>query len=531
MQEHMLKGVAPSLAEGWRLRSVSPARGFSGANGMRFDPAGRLHVASAFGSEIARVDLDSGAKTIVSPPGDEIVSPDDLAFDSAGRLFATECMDARVSVIDDGRVSVVADGLPGANGIGILEDRIFVDQFLLKGRLLEVYCDERPPRLIAEGLSGPNGLCVAPDRMIYFVQVFNGEIMRVSIDGGPVERFVDGLAAPTNVRVGPDGCIYCSENGSGKVTKVDIRTRERSTVVESRPGIDSLEVHPSGRVFISYYTDGAVLGGTGNRLDSLVDAGLLAPYGLALLGGELHIADGLQMSKLTGDGSAQRLSVFTDEGVPGFARGLAGGTEGSLYMSTSAGAVARYNPVEVTSEILVDGRAELMDVAVVGADVLVAEAGSGEVLRVGTRTGRTMVAAEGFDRPVGVAAAPNGGFVVTDEARGEAVAVAADGSRRVLLHDLNAPHGVAVNGNDVFIVEAGAKRLRTVSWLGVDGGVIAAELPVGAPGGGVRETQNGLPDMIPGPMPPFAGIAVSGDGRLYVSGDEIGSVLVIESAR
>jgi hypothetical protein len=60
--------------------------------------------------------------------------------------------------------------------------------------------------------------------------------------------------------------------------------------------------------------------------------------------------------------------------------------------------------------------------------------------------------------------------------------------------------------------------------------VIAEGLPVGTSGGGVRETLNGLPDVIPGPISPFAGVDSDAEGRLYVAGDAAGVVVVLERA-
>jgi hypothetical protein len=89
---------------------------------------------------------------------------------------------------------------------------------------------------------------------------------------------------------------------------------------------------------------------------------------------------------------------------------------------------------------------------------------------------------------------------------------------------------VATIGADVYVVEAAAKRIRWISAGGADQGPIACALPVGAAGGGIRPTQGGLPDMIPGPMPPFAGLAIGRDGALLLSGDQTGCVVVLEAA-
>jgi hypothetical protein len=38
----------------------------------------------------------------------------------------------------------------------------------------------------------------------------------------------------------------------------------------------------------------------------------------------------------------------------------------------------------------------------------------------------------------------------------------------------------------------------------------------------------GVPDLIPGPLSPFAGLTVGRDGTIYVAGDGEGSVLALK---
>ena len=107
-------------APGWQLSRWLPASGLFGANGMQFGPDGRLYVAQAFGSQITAINVTSGDLDIISPLGGPIVAPDDVAFDSHGTMYATEVMSARVCARSpSGSVQVIADNLPGANGITV----------------------------------------------------------------------------------------------------------------------------------------------------------------------------------------------------------------------------------------------------------------------------------------------------------------------------------------------------------------------------------------------------------------------------
>jgi sugar lactone lactonase YvrE len=494
---------------------------------MRLGPDGGLYVASAFGSTVVRIDLERGDWTTVCCAADGIVSPDDLTF-IGSTLYVAECMNARVSAWNDGHARVVTDLLPGANGIDALDNRLFVDQFLPEGKLWEIFADGGPPRLLADGLAGPNGLCASRDGFVYFVQVFTGEVMRVPIDGGDVELVAGGLSAPSSVRVGPEGRIYVSQGGSGEVSIINPRTREVRSFGRSRPGIDNLAVDSAGRVFISYYIDGAVyeLSPT-NALRELMPPGLLGPYGIAVNDAGVYIADGLSAASLASDGQLSPAGKFTDPGFPGYARGLAAGSGSELVVTTSEGRVARYDPVHVSSELLVEGLAEPMGVdRRADGSIVVAEAGSGRVVAIAA-DGSLEVLDTNFERPVGIAFDRDGQILVSDEARGTVERLG--GEPRVLLDGLDHPHDIAITANGILVVEAGARRLLRIPADGGRGCTVASNLPIGT-SDGPRPTLGGLPEMIPGPISPFAGLAVDNRGQVYVGGDGSGVVSVLHAS-
>jgi sugar lactone lactonase YvrE len=480
---------------------------------------------------VARVDIDTGELTIISPRGDAIVSPDDLAFDSEGILYATECMDARVTALKDGRTWVLEDDLPGANGIAIADDRIFVGQFMPGGGLFEIFRDDKPRVQLAEGLDGPNGFCVAPDGYLYFSLVFPGEIRRIPMEGGKVELVADGLGAPSSCRVGPDGSIYFSQGGSGRITRINPETGDLEQVYEGRAGIDNFDINRDGRICISYYPDGAIYEVTGpDQVRELVAPALMAPYGIAVADGAVHIADGLGTARLTFDGTLERTGKITDEGFPGYVRGLAPADPG-VYVTNSTGLVGRWQTVGWThGEAWADGLGETMGVArVPGADdrVIVAVADRGAVMEVSS-SGTARVLADDFDRPVGVAVSPDGDVFATDEGRGTLDRIATDGHRSTVVESLNHPHDLVTHEGSIMIVDAGARRVVSVDVANGALRELAIDVPTGDGAGGVRATLNGLPNMIPGPISPFAGIDFDERGRLHVAGDAHGVIVTLE---
>ncbi len=148
-----------SASKGWTASRVTTPSTLFGANGMRIGPDGRLYVAQAFGSQVSSIDITSGEVTTVSRIGGPIVGPDDLAFDSRGTLYLTEVMSERVCARSpNGDVRIIADNVPGANGITAWHDRLFMDECRHDGRLFELFPDGRAPRQLADKLPLPNAL-------------------------------------------------------------------------------------------------------------------------------------------------------------------------------------------------------------------------------------------------------------------------------------------------------------------------------------------------------------------------------------
>ena len=80
----------------------------------------------------------------ISAKGGDIIAPDDVAFDPSGNLYATEVMDGRVSMLDNGgRTRVLRDDVPSANGITVHHGRLFIGECRDGGRLMELDLSQR----------------------------------------------------------------------------------------------------------------------------------------------------------------------------------------------------------------------------------------------------------------------------------------------------------------------------------------------------------------------------------------------------
>src|ERR1700757_2235395 len=243
-----------SVADGWRLeRVIAPSRLF-GANGLRTGPDGRIYVAQVSGSQISALDVATGGLQTVSAMGSEIVAPDDVAFDPQGNLYATEVMDARVSVLErNGRSRVLRDDLPCANGITVHQGRLFVNECRIGGRLMELDLSGGAPRVLLEDIPMPNAMEVGPDGMLYFPVMGANEIWRINPEGGKAEKVAEGLGVPDSVKFDPQGHIVSTQVHSGQVLRIDPRSGEKTLLAQLEPGLDNC-TFVGERLFVSSFT-------------------------------------------------------------------------------------------------------------------------------------------------------------------------------------------------------------------------------------------------------------------------------------
>lgn len=508
-----------ALAAGWSAERLCPPSALFGANGIRFGPDGRLYVAQAFGSQISAVDPHSGDVLAVAPQGGPIIGPDDLAFDSRGTLYATEVMSARVSArTPSGEVRVVADGLPSANGITIFGDRIFIDEFRPGGRIFELFADGRAPRLLAENLMGPNALAPGPDGKLYFPQVPLGEVWRIDPDSGARERVADGLRAPPAVKFSPRGELIVPQAETGEIVRIDVQSGRKTLLAKVRPGIDNLAFDAAGRLFVSHFVDGGVaevaMDGS-NRERVLVAPGFVGPFGLAAApDGRLHVVDGLSLAELTPEGAVRRGHHALDARSPGFVRGIACDATGMLWLSTARGDVWHSRADGTGFARCAEKVRPLAGIAAApGGGAAVAAPRTGELLHV-DRRGAIATLASGLAGPCDVESAGERGFFVSELARGRVTCVDRTGALSPLADGFEQPRGLARRGDELLVLDCGARTLTALRLADGSRRVLASALPVGAKG----------PVSFPG------GVAVAErDGAIYVAADREGTVLRLRS--
>ncbi|CAN5695433.1 SMP-30/gluconolactonase/LRE family protein [soil metagenome] len=518
---------SPRLADGWTLtRLTAPSRLF-GANGLRTGPDGRVYIAQVTGSQVSALDIDTGQLDTVSAKGGDIVAPDDVAFGPDGAMFATEVMDGRVSVLEKGRARVLRDDVPSANGITVHQGRLFIGECREGGRLMEFDLAGGPPRILLENVPSPNAMEVGPDGLLYFPVMGANEIWRVDpFADGPVQPEVvaGDLGVPDAVKFDADGRIVSTQVHSGQVLRIDPRNGDRTVLAQLTPGLDNL-TFADGRLFVSNFTGEITEILEDGSTRALLPGGLNWPMDLvAGAGGEVYVADGTYLYVLRPGGSLETVGMLFSPGYPGFIRGLALAGPGEFVVSTSGGQVARYWPARNESEFLATGFDQLYGIALAPGDVpVVAEFGTGRLIAIHPQGTETL--ATDLSAPVGVAIAPDGAPLVAESGAGRVVKIVGNQTESVI-DGLQRPQGLLVVGDQLYIVDAGARSVINVDLTTGARHTIATDLPVGPPPGVIPKPLLGMPPFS-GPQGPFAGITAGPDGTLFVAADGEGSVLAL----
>lgn len=219
-------------------------------------------------------------------------------------------------------------------------------------------------------------------------------------------ELASGLSAPVGMAIDPEGTLLVANWGAGTVLAVAADGR-RSTLASSLNGPSGLALGPQGEVFVASYHDDLVWRIAPSGRKEVFVSGLGTPAGLSLdRQGRLLIANRRTQQVLAAD-AAGRVSVAI-EGDLQTPVGAVRFDDGSAFVSSLNGGVSWAGP---------DGRARTVSrafgqpgpgIVAAGPDAAyVVDYGGTEVKRVG-RDGNTVVVADGFRSPVGLALSPRG---------------------------------------------------------------------------------------------------------------------------
>lgn len=513
----------------WQARRLNPPNPLWGSNGVAFGPDGRLYVAQFLAGQISAVDTATGDVEVVVPMDGPVQSPDDLAFGADGSMYMADLVPGRVwRRSPAGEYHLVCDDVTNPNGITCVGDRLFVNEMKPDGRLMELFPDGGDPVVLTEGLALGNAMQLGPDGHLYYPHMITGQVWRIPPDGGTPEVVAEDVHEPVAVRFDRGGVLHVLSRGvEGIVTRVDLHgDGSRTLVTSGLTGLDNAAFDDDNRMFVSSYASGGVTElHPDGRTREIVRRGLDGPYGVTVdLGGTVYAADHYRLASPTPD------EVTTPLLLP-FAHGITADGE-LLYYTSQFGTVQSYHPKSGALRERARGLDRPIGIAVApDGSLVVAETGAGRVVALaegGTDSGAATVTAlaEGLDRPTDVAHDAEGRLYVSEERLGTVLRIEADGTTAVVADGLAAPQGLAVLGDDLFVVETGSRTLSAVRLTTGERRTDAEDLPVGPPPGVVPRTEPALfADVMPGMARRFAGLAAAPDGTLLLSANGEGTVL------
>jgi sugar lactone lactonase YvrE len=516
--------AGPVVAPGYSLDVLVRPSLTHGVHGMKVGPDGALYAGDILGLTIWRIDLRSGAATPFVPA--PLGMADDLAFSAAGVMAWTHILDGRVySRTPDGKIHLIATGLPGINSIGFGRGgQLYATQIGGADRLLELDPNgARPARLLLDGIGGLNGFQIDSHNVLWGPEGKRGNIVRIDLDTLQRSVVATGFIWPTGVALDSHGVPFVSDLTAGTLSRIDRVNGRKTLVHQFLPGIDNLTIGPDDRIYVSSPGDNSIyrVNPASGAVEALRRGQLSVPGGVAVGpgrdGSQVFVADVFDWKRVD-PRTGRVFSMGRHVGRP-IVQATSIRASGShlilsqwnsnivVVVDSASGQVLRtVKDVEAPQDAVED----------VDGILLVALRDKGQLIAI-DRSGQRRIVADGFAEPVGLSLAGRS-LYLTETGRGILWRInLADGARTRIAVGLDRPEGVeyAADGS-LYVVEAGAGRV-----IRIDAArrrtTIATGLPLG---------------IRPGPDMPQAwvvnGIAASGDGTLYVTADGDSSLLSLK---
>lgn len=489
--------ITPRGANGYVLEVLRPASALYGANGIRIAADGRLWICEGFAKRVSSWDPVTG-ELRTEIPMEALIAPDDLAFDADGSAYVTDS--SRITCRrPDGTIVTLAEGLDSSNGITVDEaGNLYVNEFRVGGRLLEIDRQTGATRVLLEGLDFPNACEKGPDGRLYLQNVVAGTVSAVDVQTGDVELVVtEGLEQVSSVKFDAHGRLYAAQSARGIVTAIDLESGERKTVVRMPHGaIDNIAFDAEGRLYVSSYTTGCVIRvdvSAGAEPEVILQPGLLNVTGMAPLGDSaLLVGNTTSLVTVQPDGSFDEWAPWNPFTPEASIRSVWPIDDQTAYMLTNDQRLYRlprgmlFPDVLAASANLPEG--ELPSVvaatgvtAITGEDadgsLLVARSG-GEVHRLAHDDSRSLVAATG--QPELTAVTMSAGLLAAVSAQAGTAVLVRDGAVSVL-SGFAGPTGVAIGDGGLFVAEYPARRVTRVDLASEQRTTVAEGLAFGLP--------------------------------------------------
>lgn len=447
-------------------------------NGISFAPDGTLWVANVFGATITQIDPENGDVLSQLTAADGVFFPDDVIVADDGTIYWTEIVLGLVYKKPVGEVAFPIAALNSANPLTLSDD----------GRLFAAGCYGGPDNSFVEidpvnggivgTLFGPVDDCASNgmswnDGYLYSPQPFLDSVLRVDPDTGATTEITTGWSVPIGTAFDDHGNLYALAQGVGEVVEIDIDgdpATNRTVLAEIPVGwADNIAVDETGRIFISSSTDSTIAEvlDTG-ELRIVVPGQFQMALGVSVIGDtvyDIHPGGVVSYDRKSGELLDHFRAPF---GVSGFPLALSAVTWGDnlVLMSAFSGEITLWDPVNNVP--ITNGPVPLfpVDGQPFGDDLIVTTASpTGEIFRLDENLVPIGGPVASVPNATGIAA-KDGDVYVSDNNGGTIVQIIDDGvdlaTPVVVIEDLEAPEGIDIKGNVMYVVEGGSHTLTSI---------------------------------------------------------------------
>lgn len=429
-----------------------------------------LVVGSLMARQLLRIDAAGAVQVLLDAPEGLV---DQLTADDRGRIAFTTLPAGELRVrATDGKVLAP---LPGRGGLGATafgtDGTLYAADawtapaprggtrvFRLPADRLDAPARGTTAPAWLEGLPQIASLHAARDGGLLATAPRRGEILHVHGGNRAVTVRAAGFALPVGAAETPDGRLMVLDAGRAELVTVEADGARRTLRVPA--GTASLGLDSEGRAVVTDPEGNALLRLLDGRLVPVLEGGLQAASGLAWLAdGGLLLADGFRLRRVDARGGLQSVVLPADAMASVLA--AAPSREGAWIGSWVAGEVQRIGLPQGTVQVRVKDLNQphgLLEAA--DGSLFVAEGGTGRILRVSADGRERQVVAEGLAGPVGLALDGTGLYVA--EATGGRISRVdpLTGHVATVAENLERPTGLAWNlTRRLLVMESGRGRL------------------------------------------------------------------------
>lgn len=542
----MLSGFTQAATTIKTLATGAPVHG---SNGIYIGPDQNIYIASGAGSEIIKMDPNTGG--ILARIGSEcgVLWPDDVTFGPDGSLYWTGIMSGDIGKILPNGVclpSIANMGGPGGNPITVAPDNswVYAGNFYFGQGLYKLRPDGSELTEILPGVN-INGFDFGPDGWLYmpFYDLTMAELPKIikvnvakttPLDPATDIEDVTFLTASSAVKFDSQGRLVTNNLLTKKIFRKNLATGELDVLATVDFNVDNIAIDSQDQIYVSSDQTGVIvkIKSCGGGYDVISPGGMIMPSGVAVLPhflGEsvyvgdmwgIHEFDGKTGKELSTDLFNPIMMTMPFNSLTAYAFSVSADGSNLLIASPTRNVIQEYCPkckkvLANHSDPIKEG-VSFMPINAIryNGSITATDAVTGLVVKLMTSGGWQPIAfTEGGHAPVGLATDGNS-LWVTDNLQGKVYDITG-ASPVVVACDLSGPEGLAYYPptKSLLVVESKAGRLTKIDLKTGAKTVIAQGLNLGFD---MKIDQ--LMSLACDPV--IDGVAVGSSNTIYVTGNK-----------